>query len=313
MIKFIKRSLYLIVLTATVFSVGCSRWDFYMVKSTFNMSKQESDYPEVTRTNEYNRVIRNVKKIAVQAPEQCANETLAQSTGGNIKSERGGVLLKSACGQEMAQMESGLAKQGYRVISWKVVQNKSVASNSTALDVAKNLGADILLQINSLARTKVVPGRDARWDRSYYESDSAGFDGDPIEVNKRISDQLQAFAKTHEKSKLEASRLSASLSSTAIAVATGEAIWFYEWTVIHDTDENRTKVKTFAACKKGWCKHWYPKNPRRGATQQTAYAGSSEVVSSPELTDEDRAIHNRLVEKIITDMVAQFKTGGIKR
>ncbi len=190
----------MIVLTVTVFSVGCSSWDFYMVKSTFNMSKQENDYPEVTKTDEYNRVIRNVKKIAVQAPEQCANETWAQSIGGDIKSDRDGVLLKSLCGQEMAQMESGLAKQGYRVISWKVVQNKSVASNSTALDVAKNLGADILLQINSLERTSVVPG-DARWDRSYYESDIAGFDGDPIEVNKRISDQLKDFAKTHEKKK----------------------------------------------------------------------------------------------------------------
>ena len=276
------------------------------------MSKQESDYPEVTKTDEYNRVIRNVKKIAVQAPEQCANETWAQSTGGDIKSDRGDVLLKSLCGQEMAQMESGLAKQGYRVISWKVVQNKSVASDSTAIDVAKNLGADILLQINSLERTSVVPG-DARWDRSYYESDISGFDGAPIEVNKRISDQLKKIAKTHEEKKRRDSRLSASLSSTAISVATGEAIWFYEWTVIHDTDENRTKVKTFAACKKGWCKHWYPKNSRRGSTQQTAYAGSSEVVSSSELTDEDRAIHNRLVEKIITDMIAQFKTGGIKR
>ena len=37
MIKLIKRSLYLIVLTATVFSVGCSSWDFYMVKSTFRV------------------------------------------------------------------------------------------------------------------------------------------------------------------------------------------------------------------------------------------------------------------------------------
>jgi len=102
-------------------------WNFYAVRSSFSMSEDKHRAPDVTETDTYRAMISTVKRIAVKAPDRCANETSSESKGETRSRE--GVLLKSNCGQEMAILERSLARAGYKVVSWSVVNSRSNADN----------------------------------------------------------------------------------------------------------------------------------------------------------------------------------------
>lgn len=281
---------------------GCA-WKHYEVQSTFHLNKLKNIKSEITKTSEYRKLIRGVKKIAVRAPEQCANESQSSSKGLGA----GAVVLKQQCGQEMAQIEKSLARSGYRVISWKVVQSMTRVQKKSALDVAKSLGAQLLLQINSLERTSIRPGTDARWDRKYFVrslEDSEVYE--PTALPKQYKGPILRFVKKRESDALGAARLSASLNATVASISTGEAIWFYDWTVSEDTAEaSKRTLSIHTACKKRTCKPWHAEGEEK--VLEDTSMGSSSAVSTSVYSDEERAVHDRLIKKIIKDMVKNLK------
>lgn len=280
---------------------GCT-WKYYEVQSTFHLNKLKNIKSEITKTSEYRKLIRGVKKIAVRAPEQCANESQSSSKGLGS----GAVVLKQQCGQEMAQIEKSLAKSGYRVISWKVVQSMTRVQKKSALDVAKSLGAQLLLQINSLERTSIKPGKDARWDRKYFVRSIEDRDVyEPTALPKQYKGPILKFVRQRESNALGAARLSASLNATVAAIKTGEAIWFYDWTVSEDTaDASKRTLSIHTACKKRTCKPWHA---NAAEVLEDDSTGSSSAVSTSVYSDEERAVHDRLIKKIIKDMVKNLK------
>jgi len=288
---------------------GCSHWNFYAVESSFSLSEHKRGNPEVIVTASYLAKIGSVRKIAVRAPDGCADETASKSKG--EARSREGVLLKSTCGQEMAILERTLAKASYAVISWKVVESRARTSSQSILDVAKEMDADILLQINSLERLTTGSGADLRWERRFYESNKNLDIKSPVKVPNLIGEQLVSLARDIE-GESQMSRSSVSLNVTAAAVDTGEAIWFYEWTLADNYDDIHSETISFSACssKTDLCKPWYGAANRKDVAEEVEYSsGTSDAESMAAYENSIRATHNALIKSLVSNMVDQFKQG----
>lgn len=283
---------------------GC--WSFYAVRSTFSVSGHEQPNPDVTETKAYQDIIDSVERIAVKAPDGCANETSSESRGETTSSDV--VLLKSNCGQEMALLERGLAKAKYKVVSWSVVNSRSHAENRAPLDIAKDMKADLLLQVNSMERLFTRAGGSLGWDRRYYRSDSRWNIFGPAAVGARTEHQIVRDAKAIE-SRVQAGRTSVNLNATATSVKTGEAIWFYDWTLADSGSNESIETLSFSACSKknGLCKPWLPRLRDDGRLGYSS--GTSDAENQSPVEDERRAKHYQLIKRLVSNMVETLKNG----
>jgi len=135
----------------------------YLVRSEYVVSQQLNTSPEIIETASYNELLPTITTIAIRAPDSCANETTAIHSG---EASGRGLLLKTDCGVEMSELERALAKAGYHVISWDIIKNRVIHDeNMTPVKAAKDLGAQVLFQVNSLERSAANVRQDARWER----------------------------------------------------------------------------------------------------------------------------------------------------
>lgn len=131
-----KNLLKLLSLTGfALLMTGCSSYDYYQVESNFKMSAASDRIPAtITKGQGFEANFPRIATIAVKAPDFCVSESQSQRTG-TARAETN--VMQTTCGVEMAQIESSLAKAGFGVISWKVLQNEMTVSTSH-LDAAKN-------------------------------------------------------------------------------------------------------------------------------------------------------------------------------
>lgn len=130
-----KNLLKLLSLTGfALLMTGCSSYDYYQVESNFKMSAASDRIPAtITKGQGFEANFPRIATIAVKAPDFCVSESQSQRTG-TARAETN--VMQTTCGVEMAQIESSLAKAGFGVISWKVLQNEMTVSTSH-LDAAK--------------------------------------------------------------------------------------------------------------------------------------------------------------------------------
>ena len=238
---------FFLVITGSVFT-ACGP-PYYLVTSDFMMADNRETPPEIVQSQTYLSLIPNIKSLAVKAPEGCANETAAQSSG-EVAGQ--GVLLKTTCGIEMAELERALTKAGFQVISWKALQNKVLKEESTPQTASKELGAQVLFQINSLERSLMQAGQDARWERRFYQSNPEGEQLKPASLPAKEGEQLIQHIKKKEAALIHRQRLGVTINASASLVETGETIWFYEWTHA-EAREDDAAMKVLAVCNDGKC------------------------------------------------------------
>jgi hypothetical protein len=168
------------------------------------------------------------------------------------------------------------------------------------------MGADILLQVNSLERLTTRAAGDLRWERRFYKSDSRWNIKYPTKVNSKTRDQIVRHAKEAE-GRIRPERISVSLNATATSVKTGEAIWFYELTLFESAEGKSIESVSFSACstKNGLCKPWPPRKNRGGEKEYSS--GIREAESRSPFEDERRAKHYQLIKRLISDMVETLK------
>jgi hypothetical protein len=272
----------------------------YLVRSEYVANQQRNTSPEIIETVSYKEVLPTITTIAVRAPDSCANETTAIHSG---EASGRGLLLKTDCGVEMSELERALAKAGYHVISWDIIKNRVIHDpHTTPVQAAKELGAQVLFQVNSLERSAANVRQDARWERRFYRSSSEGEQGSPAPVNVRLKDSFESFIIPQEQAALPARRLSATINTTAVLVDTGQAIWFYEWTH-KEALSDRYETDVLLACKHDVC--WRPA-PETEAEREV-YSGSTEAVSASERdTNEINATYNVLIREALDDLVTRF-------
>lgn len=294
-------SMCILVLSCSLVT-ACAR-PFYLVTSDFKVADNREAPPEIVESQTYLSMIPTIKSLAVMAPEGCANETAAQSSG---EAAGQGVLLKTTCGIEMAELERALAKAGFQVISWNVLQNKVLKEEVTPQAASKELGAEVLFQINSLERSLVQAGQDARWERRFYQSNDEGEQLDPASLPEKEGEQLVSHIKKKEASLTHQERLSMTINASASLVETGETIWFYEWThaEAHEQDE---AIKVLAVCTSWECqevsaKAKYPPDEAR------MISGSNEAISKQKnAKDHQTAVYHKLLRDLVTNLATSFK------
>lgn len=276
---------------------------YYLVTSDFVVADNPEAPPEVVASQTYLSVIPHIHSLAILAPEGCANETAAQSSG---EAAGQGLLLKTTCGIEMAELERALTKAGFQVISWNVLQNKVAKEELTPNAASKELGAEVLFQINSLERSMIHAGQDARWERRFYESNQQGEQLQPVSLPAKEGNQLIDHIKQKEATLLGQERLSVTINASASLVETGESMWFYEWThaEAHDHDE---LMKILAFCDDGKCRETSAQSQKK-PEEDPLISGSSEAVSKQKsVKDQPTVTYHKLLRQLVTNLANSFK------
>ncbi|MDR4487103.1 MAG: hypothetical protein R3B83_06205 [Nitrospirales bacterium] len=275
----------------------------YLVTSDFVVADNPEAPPEVVESQTYLSTIPKIHYLAVLAPEGCANETAAQSSG---EAAGQGLLLKTTCGIEMAELERALTKAGFQVISWNVLQNKVVKEELTPNAASKELGAEVLFQINSLERSMIQAGQDARWERRFYESNPQGEQLQPASLPSKEGIQLINHIKQKEATLLNQERLSVTINASASLVETGESMWFYEWTHAEARGDDEA-MKILAICDDGLCKVVQDKGEHT-PEEEPLISGSSEAVSKQKyVKDRQTAVYHKLLRELVTNLAQSFK------
>lgn len=281
---------------------GCSSYDYYQVESNFKMSAASDRIPAtITKAQGFEANFPRIATIAVKAPDFCVSESQSQRTG-SARAETN--VMQTTCGVEMAQIESSLAKAGFGVISWKVLQNEMTVSTSH-LEAAKKLKADAMFQINSLERGVTQAGQDARWDRRFYDTADGG--KKPTAVDSYMANLLDAYAKQNEEAMIAGVEvLSASINASVTLVENGRAIWFYEWNNVQSQeDADQIVANTYIYCIDGYCQPYVPQTA--SAYSDELVQGTSNAVSiGAKAADRRRAIHDKLMKRVVEDMVGRF-------
>lgn len=297
-----RRALWMIV-PAVLLLAGCGN-DRYLLRSKFVMSSQAEQPPEVIETPAYRTESPAVVTVAVRAPDSCSNRTADERTGGAQSQES---VLKTTCGVEMAEIERALTKASYRVISWKVLSREMDGRNLSALEVAGKLGAEVLFQINSLEKSKKTLGKDARWERNYFESNAYG----EVEQEQAFDEGTRAFFKRAFLDSYENAadfrRLAVTLDANAVMVKTGESVWFYRWTHADPTGFDYQRSVLVECDKPRICWAVRPRQRNPQAQRDVMSAGDSDAVSVAERPeDKDRAMYATLLADAIESLVAKF-------
>jgi hypothetical protein len=289
---------------------GCAS-PYMLVEATYQQNTDRGETSaNITRGQGFDEIAPQISTLAIQAPDKCINESQAKATG-RSSGKASDDILGTECGVEMASIERALAKTGYNVISWKVLKGAmkpNTEQPKTNLEAAAMLGADALFQINSLERGEANAGRDARWDRRYYESDEEGSKGEKVRVKKKTADQLDRLSQNKEKQKASKAIIvyNATINASVSYTKNGHAIWFYSW--VHKSKAGGDEllvVQTTVECENGACRKYTPKIEEND--EEELIGGSSEAISAGiNAADRRRKNQDRLMKEVIGDMVTSF-------
>ncbi len=274
---------------------ACSK---YYALTTEYVSADITEAPaEIVTTPAYNKMYVKLKIIAVQAPDKCINETSAEKSG---KAERKAAVVTTQCGVEMAEIERGLVRQGYQVLSWKELAQAQKKYSQSPKDAAEKLGAEAIFLINSTERGKVHQGENARWERRFYNSNSDGLRKAPPLVNETRKSQFLRLLRSTEGKLAERKRLSTTVNATVFLVSTGRAIWFYDWTHAEEELKN-VKGSRHVFCEEEYCQR-AAKHLARQKSSKLSSGDTSAVSTQGRPADVIKAIHTRLMKEVIIDM-----------
>lgn len=267
---------------------------------------------EITGSPMYENTYRNVIKVAVRAPDVCANQNASEATGAARQDAAVATLIKTSCGVEMAEMERSLTKRGYQVVSWKMLSNIVAAdAKIPVLDAAKKLGAQVLFQVNSLERVNIVPGQDARIERRFFNSNKFGETLAPATLAEGSIDSMRPLLLKQEDDLRRFGRLGAMLDVNATIVESGQSIWFYRASKIEQLTRDATASILLTQKKK---QGWTVTSPQQQgqAGEDTRVARSAEMVavsSGGRSADQENAAYFALVRNAVDDFANSFASG----
>jgi len=292
-------------------SSGCI--NYYIVRSELVEQSQIVPSPEVTDTPVYREQLPQIQRVALSAPDSCASETAAQTSG---QASAAGTILQTACGVEMSELERALTQAGYVVSSWSAIKNMVIHNGLTPLAAAQSLGAQVLFQVNSLEKSVIRPPQNAQFQRTPFASDEAGNRGGPVAIDAQTVAQIEPVIAPSERQLLQGSLLSATINATAMLIDNGQAIWFYQWTQVEQPTEPPA-VENYLYCEDGGA-CWL-----QGQTQSRAPMGGIQNITpgvnmgnlgamqqgytlTGRPADQEDAIYYELMKGLIRDLVSRF-------
>ena len=299
----------------TLVSLSASCTKYLIVDSRLVGGTHAAEPAEVTPTPAYSQMLKGLRKVALSAPDSCAEQTAAGASG---MASPSGTILQTECGVEMSELERALTKAGYQVASWNAIKNMVSHENITPVAASSRLGARVLFQINSLEKSIIRTGQDARWERNFFLSDKLGTRLGGATVDDRIATSLEELVRPDEANILGEKLLSATINASAVDVETGQAIWFYQGTKAEEESSDRS-TSVFAECSRRNYKllgRACLKSTPRSIAARNNYtiverSGGIEAVSlTGRPADEENAIYYKLVRGLIEHLVGQFASAN---
>jgi hypothetical protein len=286
---------------ASFFLAGCgTQHPYFLVESKLIEGHRRVAEPDVTETTTYHAIKNLVGTIGLQPPDVCADQGQT-GTGGSGQLQQG--ILRTRCGVEMAEFERALSRAGYQVVSWGAVQHISRHDETSLLEAAKGLGVEILLQVNSLERIRIQPGRDARFERRFFLATGAGEKADPARVEQSRAREFEWLIKKKEASLANGARVGATINVSAVSVDTGTTIWFYEATEVDKFEVDR-QVEVLVDCRDSEC---VEVSIRTAARARGPVGGSISSISiSGDPADQSQAIFHDLVRRLAVDLAERL-------
>ncbi len=301
-----KLSLVPILLWACMAQFGCAH-PWYLVEWSFTQKLTDRE-PDVTSTESYDDLRLELTAVAVDAPDRCANWSSAQATG---EAATVGEVMSASCGVEMAELERALARSRYKVISWNAVRSLANRKEGmTALEAARSLGADILLHVNSLEKALALPGRDERFEKTFYESDRRGTKGAVAALPARRAQALERGLGKRDASSARGF-VAVSIDATAVLVKSGESIWFYRWTHSSTPKLDQSATQLFQ-CNRTNLDLCFPRMVmapmgKIGDAIGPQIGSSRESVTGPEAANAIDAVYHQLVQEVVEALVSELR------
>lgn len=309
----VKRTVKLCVIVLAVILIfaftlsGCAsrRSEFILVQSrVVETTRIDSEVAEVTKTPLYSKMAAQIKSVAISAPSSCANQPASSVTGSAVSK---GAIVMTLCGVEMAEIERALIRQGLTVYSWSLINN----SNKPAAETAKQLGAQILFQVNSLERVNVSPGFNTRIERSFFGSNAFGEKLNSLTLDESRINEIKAVTGKDEIRQLpSANRLGAMLDINAVDIETGQTLWYYRWRK-HEDASRYVFANVLVQCWDNWgC---LPEAKQDPDGKQIAHENRSTEVetisTSARPASEQDVIYFGLLQDVTADFVKRFSSG----
>lgn len=280
---------------------GCgTRTPYFLVESTLVESRRLADAADVTETPTFRSVRSRIDTVGLQPPDVCADQGLTSSAGAG-ELQLG--VMRTRCGVEMAELERALARAGYRVVSWNAIRQRATRQEEPLIETASGLGIDVLLQVNALERIDIQPGRDARWERRFYRATRTGERADPAAVSPARARSFERLIASREASLSSGKRVGATINVSAVQVASGATIWFYESTLVDDVAAE-PRVQLLADCDDADCREI--RKPDPVASAGPVEGSISGVSTAGDPADESQALFSDLVRRLVTDLVERF-------
>jgi hypothetical protein len=171
------------------------------------------------------------------------------------------------------------------------------------IEAARGLGVDALIQVNSLERIEIRPGRDARFERHFYRAMANGQRADPAPVEPSRVQEFKDLIKPKEDSLGTGTRVGATINVTAVSVETGATIWFYEWTQVDEIGVD-SEVAMLVDCEEPPCREIVRTASVASAGPADGSISGFSVAGDP--ADETQAIFHQLVRNLVTDLAERF-------
>lgn len=300
-------SLTLCVLTTLSLS-GCTSYSFLKMQSDFIAASHGQNAPDIITTDTYNRMTKQGLSVAVKAPDQCTSYTADQRTG---QARSGETILKTDCGLEMGEIERALARAGYKVISWKAF-NQQTETEKNLTKAAADLGASIIFQINSLENSIKSLGQNARWERSYYQSNPLGATIAPTALDNGTRGVLASRFIEPLENKFDTRTFNVTIDAAAIDVRSGQTIWYYRWGKATDLSAQAKRIEVFAQCDNDLpfthCFHYSP--PMQNQNTFNIASGDTIGVSTAERPEDiAKAEYAKLYREVVSNLVESFTKG----
>ena len=286
------------VMLKVTFVIALSLVFHYLVTTKLVPGQQSSSSAEIVESSAASSVKDKITKIAVKAPDTCANQTVGSTSGA---SSNVSTVVATRCGVEMAALERSLARAGYEVISWKLMDEGLSRGGKPLAKLAEELGADGLVQVNSLEKNKSkIPGG-ARFETSYHSSNSRGAILKPAKISppreQVIGDQ---FLNPLHKSISSKTLLSVSLDATLIYVPTQQAVWFYKNAVLEPLSDDMTQEYSQLFKCGDPCLPLSAKAAPTKSSKADVVTGRVDNVAEGEI-DPDAARYSQLVRQVVDD------------
>jgi hypothetical protein len=297
-------------------AVSISASQYIVAKSRLVVSQDRAPVADVTDTETYRHNLRAIQRVAVRAPDACANESASAASGAARGTRQ---VLRTQCGVEMAELERSLAKAGYVVSSWTAIANMVEREHLTPTAAAAKLRAQVLFQVNSLERVARVPAQDARWERGYFVSDPTGAERAPAALLPDDLTSVRALLQRYEARVARREQPGAMIDINAIWVPTEQTIWFYRWsltTATGATVESRVLAaytaasrasRRAAATQGGWVEVT-PVRPDSGEAEVVPVVSNEVEASSDDARNHDEAVaaSAAVLREVVEDFVGRF-------